>query len=232
MYGATKSVKGIALIAGVLFFIVMLTGHSITFINFPERDLMDLLPMLEHGWKHVGLGTLLLSNTWIELLFLLTIPFKDIKEKRLLLIWTLGLIANLFMMLSTISGVIMTFGLGQAESFVYPALEIVRIIDINFIDRLDVYALILMTFGSYIRCSLFLKISYTQFKHIIVINSNKWLNITLFITLSIFIGILAYFMGETSLRFESTLTFYAYTFVLYPLRSEERRVGRELKYRE
>src|SRR5690625_2526550 len=167
MYGATKSAKGIALTAGILFFTVMFTGHSITFINFPERDLLDLLPILENGWKPVFFGTILLSNVWIELLFLLVIPIKDIQEKRFLTVLILGLIANVIMMLSTMSGAIMTFGLGQAESFIYPALEIVRIIDLDFIDRLDIYALILMTFGSYIRGSLFLKISHEQIKNLL-----------------------------------------------------------------
>src|SRR5690625_140542 len=70
IYGATKSVKGIALTAGVLFFTVMFTGHSITFINFRERELFDLLLLLEYGWKPVLLGTLLLITVWIELLFI------------------------------------------------------------------------------------------------------------------------------------------------------------------
>ena len=216
MYGASKSIKGIALTAGILFFTVMFTGHSITFINFPERDLLDLLPLLENGWKPVFFGTILLSNVWIELLFLLVIPIKDIKEKRLFSVLSLGLIANVLMMLSTMSGAIMTFGLGQAESFIYPALEIVRIIDIDFIDRLDVYALILMTFGCYIRGSLFLKVSYMQVKNLISSNQN-WINKTLFITLSTIIGFITYYMGYTRMRFEAALFVYAHSILLYPI---------------
>src|SRR5690625_2043956 len=82
MYGARQSTKGLALTAGILFFVVMLTGHSITFMNFPDRDLLDLLPLLENGWTPVWLGTILLSNVWIEALFLIIIPIKDIREKR------------------------------------------------------------------------------------------------------------------------------------------------------
>jgi len=216
MYGATKSVKGIALTAGILLFTVLLTGHSIKFINFPERDLSDLFPILEFGWKPVYLGVVLLSNTWIELLLLLVIPIKSIHEKRTLTVWIVGLGANVIMMISTMTGAIMTFGLGQTESFVYPALEIVRIIDIDFIDRLDVYALILMTFGCFVRGSLFLKLGYSQVKNLISYNK-KWLHLTLFIILSMIIGILAYYMGETRIRLEYFLIVYAYSFVLYPL---------------
>ena len=216
MYGARKSVKGIALTAGILFFTVMLTGHSISFVNFPERDLFELLPFLENGWKPVWLGTILLSNTWIEALFLIVIPIENIREKRFLFVWGLGILANVIMMLSTMSGAIMTFGLGQAESFVYPALEVVRIINLNFIDRLDVYALILMTFGSYIRCSLFLRISYHQVSNLFNV-AHKWIKLLIFILVSFLVGITAYYMSESRMRFESSLIVYAYTVILYPL---------------
>ena len=216
MYGATKTVKGIALTAGILFFTVMFTGHSITFINFPERDLNDLLPLLENGWKPVWLGTMLFSTTWIEALFLIVIPIENIREKRFLFVWFLSVLANITMMLSTLSGAIMTFGLGQAESFTHPALEIVRIVNLNFIDRLDVYAVILMTFGSYIRCSLFIKISHRQARNLFNIE-HKWISLGLFLLISILIGVIAYFIGETRIHFESGLIAYAYTIVLYPL---------------
>lgn len=215
IYGATKSVKGIALTAGVLFFTVMFTGHSITFINFRERELFDLLPLLEYGWKPVLLGTLLLSNVWIELLFILVIPIKSMREKRIFAVWSLGIIANVMMMLSTISGTIMTFGLGQSESFVYPALEIVRIIDIDFIDRLDVYALILMTFGCFIRGSLFLKLSHEQVKSFLH-KDKKWLHVISFIIVAILIGLISYYMGETRVRLEYFLIIYAYSIIFYP----------------
>lgn len=216
MYGASKQVKGIALTAGILFFTVMFTGHSITFINFRERDFFDMLPLLEYGWKPVFIGAIFLSNVWMELLFLLVIPFQNIRERGLFTVWIVGLLANVIMMLSTMSGTIMTFGLGQAERFVYPALEIIRIIDIDFIDRLDVYALILMTFGSYIRGSLFFKLSHQQIKCLMP-SCKKWVSHTCFILLGVVVGVLTYFMGETRLRFESSLIVYSYSIILFPL---------------
>lgn len=214
MYGATKDVKGIALTAGIVLFVVMFTGHSITFINFRDRDLFDILPLLEYGWKPVFIGAILLSNVWIEMLFLLVIPLKNNQEKGLLIIWIIGVFANVIMMLSTMSGTIMTFGLGQAEQFIYPALEIIRIIDIDFIDRLDVYALILMMFGSYIRGSLFFIVGYQQIKNLIP-SSRKWIDVIWFILLGIIVGILTYIMGETRMRFETSLVVYSYTIFLF-----------------
>ena len=216
MYGSSKGIKGIAITAGLLFFTVMFTGHSITFINFPERDLHDLLPLLENGWKPVFFGTILLSNVWIELLFLLIIPIKNIQEKRLFSVLLLGLIANIIMMLSTMSGAIMTFGLGQAENFIYPALEIVKIVDLDFIDRLDVYALILMTFGCYIRGSLFLKICFGQIQNVISLGE-KWQNNVIFTLLSVLIGFLAYYLSITRANLEAALSVYVHSIILYPI---------------
>ncbi len=216
MYAALKSTKAIALTAGILFFTVMFTGHSITFINFRDRNFLDLMPFLEDGWIPVILGTILLSNVWIELLFLIIAPIKSNKEKRLLFVWMLGVFANVMMMLSTMTGVIMTFGLGQSKSFNYPALEIVKIININFVDRLDVYALILMTFGSYIRCSLFLHITYNETIKLFLVN-NKWYKGIIFIIFSLLVGILAFYLSETRIRLEHALVYYAYTFLLYPI---------------
>ncbi|HEX6594743.1 MAG TPA: endospore germination permease [Bacillota bacterium] len=214
--GALKDVKGIALTASILFFIVMFTGHSLTFINFPERRLSDLLPVLEYGWKPVILGTVLLSTIWIELLFMLIIPIRNIREKRFYFVALLGVFANVVMILSTMSGAIMTFGLGQSQSFVYPALEIVRIININFVDRLDVYGLILMTFGSYIRCSLFMRISCDQILGFLG-KRKKWKNAVVYMSIAIIIGVLGYYMGYTRMNQEYFLTVYAYSIVLYPL---------------
>lgn len=216
IYGAAKNIKDIALIAGLLFFIVIISGHFLTFTNFPERELHDLLPVLEHGWTPVFWGTLLLSNVWIEFLFLLVISIKKPQEKRLLFIWFLGAAANVVMMFSTVTGVITSFGLGQAEDLVHPALEIIRIIDYDFIDRIDGYALVLMLLGSYIRVILFLRLSYDNVKAL-VSHDKKWVKWVIFSLLAFLIGILAYVMGETRMRVEYFLSVYAYSFVLYPL---------------
>src|SRR5699024_11236976 len=107
MYGTTKGVKGIALTDCILLFIVMLTGHSITFTNFRERDIYELMPFLEHGWKPVLLGALLFSTVWIELLFLLTIPLEPPCIKYTFTLWLFSVIANVFMMLSSSTGAMM-----------------------------------------------------------------------------------------------------------------------------
>ncbi len=214
--GALKDVKGIALTASILFFIVMFTGHSITFINFPERKLSDLLPLLEYGWKPVLLGAVLLSTIWIELLFMLMIPIRNIREKRFFWVALLGVFANMIMILSTMSGSIMTFGLGQTQHFVYPALEIVRIININFIDRLDIYGLILMTFGSYIRCSLFVRISCDRILYFLK-ERKTWKGILVYLTVGMIVGVFGYYIGHTRMNLEFFLSIYAYTIVLYPL---------------
>lgn len=155
IFAAQKGIKRIALTAGVLSFIAMVTGHTVTLMDSRKKDWTEIFPIFEYGWSPSVWGTMILISIWIELLLLLCIPLKNAREKHTFLIWTIGVLLNALMMFSTTTGTITIFGIGQADNFVYPALEIVRIISLGFIDRFDVYGLILMTFGVYIRCSLF-----------------------------------------------------------------------------
>lgn len=215
IYGTTKKVRGIALTSAILTLIVMFTGHSITFLNAGKREFDNIYPILEFGWMPPFWGAVVLMNVWIELFLLVLLPFRNIYEKRMFLVWSLGIFFNALMMLSTLTGTMMTFGLNQADNFVYPALEVVRIIDIGFFDRLDIYGLILMTFGTYIRCSLFLRLSYEQVAHLTP--ERKWVHYLAFgiFVLIIFIG--SMYIADSTARVADFVTIYAFSIVLYPL---------------
>ncbi|SFE73341.1 GerAB/ArcD/ProY family transporter [Alteribacillus iranensis] len=214
MYAASKGIKRIALTSSILAFITAITGHTVTLMDHPKKEWAYLQPILEFGWGPVLWGTLILISVWVELLFLLIIPFKDIKAKRIFLIWSLGIIINALMMLSTSTSAITIFGLGQAENLVYPAFSIVRIVDLGFIDRFDVYAVILMTFGVYIRCSLYLRIA-----HELTVESfqKKWKKYFVFMAYTAIVFIGSYYMVLNYYRLEGMIQAYAYSFILLPL---------------
>lgn len=118
------------------------------------------------------------------------------------------------MMNSTITGVITIFGLGQADNFTYPAQEIVRIINLGFIDRFDIYGMILMTFGSYIRCSLYFRLAYDMS---ISQSSSKWMK---WILLSIFAVLIFFgtlYVSKEHFRIEKAINIYTYMIVLFPI---------------
>ena len=152
VYTALKGVKRIALTAGILTFIGLITGHTVTLMDTWKKEWGYLLPLLEYGWTPVMFGTLLLMNIWIELFLLLVVPIQHIEAKRFYWFWVAGIFLNLLTMFSTTTGVITIFGLGQADNFIYPAFSITRIINLGFVDRFDIYSLLLMTIGVYVRC--------------------------------------------------------------------------------
>lgn len=214
IYAAIKGIKRIALTAGVLTFISLITGHTVTLMDSAKKDWGELTPILEFGWSPVFLGTLILISIWVELFILLFIPLKNIKEKRTFLIWSIAILLNALTMNSTTTGVITIFGLEQADNFLYPATEIVRIIQLGFIDRFDTYAMILMTFGTYIRCSLFFRFTYDLGVAPFV---SKWVKriVGAILILIVFFGTL--YISKEHYRLEETVNVYTYLILLYPV---------------
>lgn len=214
IYAAVKGIKGIALTAGVLAFFSIIIGHIVTLLTSPEKEWIQLRPMIEYGWSPVLLGTLIIVSIWMELLLLLCVPIKNIHEKRFFLIWVIGVLLNAIMMLSTTTGVIAIFGLDQAENFLYPASEGIRLITLGFLDRFDVYALFAMTFGTYIRCSLYLRLTYELS---ISKTTSKWGKRAIFAVFAIAAFFGAMFTVKDHLEVERLVIIYTYMIFLFPL---------------
>lgn len=214
LYAVGKGMKRIALTASILAFITALTGHTMTLMDAPKKEWSYLLPILEFGWAPVLWGILLLTSVWVELLFLLAIPLENIKEKRLFLVWVIGILLNALMILSTSTGTIAIFGLGQTENLVYPAFSLVRIVNLGFIDRFDVYAIILMTFGVYIRCGLYFRAAYEMS---LAADTRPWIKYSTFTGMSLFLFLGSYYLVKDYFAFEQALNLYAFSFLLIPI---------------
>lgn len=214
VYAALKGVKRIALTAGVLAILSAFAGHTVTLMDANKKEWGQLLPILEFGWSPVLWGTLIITSIWIELLVLLCVPIRNMKEKGMFLLWGIGILLNGLMMASTTTGVITIFGLGQADNFLYPAQEIVRVINLGFIDRFDIYGMVLMTFGVYIRSSLYLRIAYELGTSR---SSSKWFKKILFISFILLIVSSVIYITNIHFRLETAINLYAYMIVLYPI---------------
>ena len=215
LYAALKGIRAIALTAGILTILSMLTGHSVTLMANPNKEAGNLLPVLEFGLSAPLWGVAVLCSIWTELLFLLLVPINNIKEKRLFLLWTIGVLLNGLMMASTLTGSVLLFGMGQADEFMYPALEEVRIISLGFIDRFDIYGMMLMSYGCYIRTSLFLRLGY----NLIFpsrIHSSFW-GKALLVLFGAGAAALASFLANDHFKMMEMTMAYAWLVVLYPL---------------
>src|SRR5699024_10831526 len=139
---------------------------------------------------------------------------ENIRQKRFFLLWIVGTLIIGLTMFSTANGSITIFGLGQAQNFNYPAQEIVRLINLSFIDRFDIYGMILMTFGVYTRCSLFFRIAY-DFS--LPENSTKWPRRIVFLILVVLTFFGSVYLINERFRIEAAVQVYAYLVVLFPI---------------
>ena len=215
LYAARKGTKIIALTGMFIGLFALLTGHSISFIDMSEKDANNLLPFLEYGWTPVLWGTAVLISVWIELLFLLFLPLKNLHRERFLKFWIFGAVGICFTMLSTMTGTVMIFGMGQTDNFNYPALETVRILTLGFIDRFDIYGLILMSSGCYIRSSLFFRICYEQMAP--RKTPNRWVKQVVFWGLGILINALSILIGQNFFRVKYFTILYTNAILLTPI---------------
>lgn len=215
-YAVLKGVRSISLIGTMLGIIGMITGHSVTAMATPRKDIANMLPMLEFGVTGPLIGILVICSIWIELLFLLVIRIENVGEKRLFLLWTVGVLLNALMMLSTLTGSVMIFGFGQADEFTFPALETVRIIHLGFIDRFDIYGMMLMSFGCYIRTSLYLRLAFQLMLPAQQESATAGGKVLLWL-LGIGVAISAYLLAKEHDTMVRTSIFYSWFVFLYPL---------------
>lgn len=159
LYGARKGIVNIIWTSVVLAFVGLVTGHTITLILLHMKDWNNLLPMLQHGWVPPIKGALLITSMWAEFSILLFIPLQSEHRSHLFSTWSVGVLLDILMIISTGTGAVTIFGLELARNFTYPALESVRLMSLGFIDRFDIYGMILMLFGCYSKVALY--ISFT-----------------------------------------------------------------------
>lgn len=214
LYASVKGYKEISLTAGILFLIIFVTGITIVLMDIDKKDWSEIFPLLEFGWSPPLWGSLILISVWVELLLLLCIPIKNIREKGFFLLWIIGILISGLTILLTTTGAITIFGLGQARNFNYPAQEILRIINFGFIDRIDIYGMVLMTFSIYIRCSLFFRISYELS---LPENSSKWQKRILFFIFTVITFFGTLYLSKENLRIEKAIDIYTYMIILFPI---------------
>ncbi len=187
----------------------LLTGSSVTFISTPMKDFSHLLPILEYGIKPVFWGVWLVLSIWTELLFLLIIPIKTENNVKFIRLWMINSGIQAFMMIMPVVGVIAMFGLGFAMSLTYPTEEILRNIHLFIIERFDIYGLILMTFGAYIRTVLYFQLGWELFFPIKETRKAvlTWNHLWMLLTFSAF-AVVAWYLAKDHARIEQTITLY------------------------
>lgn len=212
VYSLARGIKVIAWVAGLLTLTIMISGHTITVLLSPQREWRHLLPMLEHGWGPIMLGTVLLCAIWTEFFVITVVTYQKARSRGMLYILLVGAFANTIMMLSVAAGTISIFGFEHTNNMLYPVLSSVRMVTLGFIDRFDVYGLALMTFGCFIRCALFMHATIECLPKKIT----KYRTILIYI-LGTLLFITSLFLYQNKLQYEEMIRYYVVTLVLWVL---------------
>ena len=133
-------------------FTVLLVGVLVA----KDLDLRHYLPVLEQGWKPVIDGSLPLfghvAQGYIILMFL---PF--VQSVRGIYAWSFGTLAGLLAMLGVGVMAIGVFGAEVTARFAYPALELVRMINVReFIQHLDAAMMVVWFDGIFLKYAILL----------------------------------------------------------------------------
>lgn len=150
---------GIEVISRVSEWIIILnilTGIFVSLALKPEKDYKKLLPILENGIEPIIPVALVILALFGEMIVLLMVNVEKPSPKSFSFrkVYILSFIANLIIFPSTAAGAIAIFGDAQATKFMYPVESMVRLINVGFIERFDIYGLTIMSVSAYLRLAL------------------------------------------------------------------------------
>jgi spore germination protein (amino acid permease) len=156
LFAANAGLRSIAIIAGILLPVVILTGDLVMSANFKYKDYSLLFPVMEFGAEPIWKGVYYAAGGLLELIGILF--FQEHLSKRprfgnlmLVIILLAGLI------LGPLMGSIAIFGPNEAAEQRYPAFEQWRMVQLGqYIAHLDFFSIYQWLSGTFIRVSLVL----------------------------------------------------------------------------
>lgn len=136
--------------------VLILLGLLAMGLTMPYKELSLLLPILQHTPGEIWHGGVTFVTMFCEMVvFLMFTKHVDSVQKlpkqSLLLTFVI-----LVMFIGPVTGPVMMFGERGAQMFAYPTYTEIQYIDISeVLDRLDIIGVLLWTFGSFFRASIF-----------------------------------------------------------------------------
>lgn len=154
-YSLRKGMISLADLAGLLTFSTMITGTTMSLAISGRRHYGYFLPIGEHGIYPIIMGAALFVPIWTELFFLGFLPRDGTKKGSWIKTYVWIVAVNTLIFVGHSEGAISVFGLEQSKNLNFPMLSATKAISLGFIDRFDVYGLLLMLFGAFIRVALY-----------------------------------------------------------------------------
>ncbi|MGO0059534.1 endospore germination permease [Brevibacillus fluminis] len=151
---ARSGIKVLAITNGILLPFIVVFGYFVAIGNFPHKDYLLLLPVMENGVGPVLTGMIYAGSGFCELFFVLLLGHTvsgRVRYRTLLLL----LVILVGLTLGPLTGAIAEFGTVEASKQRYPAYEQWRILQLGrFIEHVDFFSIYQWLSGAFVRISL------------------------------------------------------------------------------
>lgn len=159
----------------ILLPLLIVTGIMAWSLTFPFKEYQRLLPFLENGVAPVLYGSIPLMGLIAEMVAMGMIQ-PAVKDQHSL--WkynSIGMLLITLMFIGPLTGPVAMFGLKAAASLYYPTFNEIEFIYLGeFIQNLQVLAIILWLFGSFGRISFFYYASVRGLAQVLGLSHNRW----------------------------------------------------------
>ena len=155
-YTVHLGIEVISRVAEWIIILNILAGIFVSVALKPVKDYHKLLPILEHGLNPIIPVALVILALFGEMIVMLMVNVnkEDKKSYSYRKIYIISFIANLFIFPSTAAGAVAIFGVTQAQKLIYPVESMVRLINVGYLERFDIYGLTIMSVSAYLRLAL------------------------------------------------------------------------------
>ncbi|KUO94651.1 GerAB/ArcD/ProY family transporter [Ferroacidibacillus organovorans] len=136
--------------------LLLFLGILASLLAMPDRDYAQIMPMLSHGLRPVWRGTLILVTMVSEMVVFNMITPDIQKKEHFVKQGAIMALVLMVMMLGPIVGPVMIFGEKIAQILAYPTFAELQYLDAKpLLERLDLFGVVLWTFGAYFRVAIF-----------------------------------------------------------------------------
>ena len=155
-YVVWHGIEVLARVSQIIVPIVLLVVLAATFLLFPQMNFSNLLPLFDLPIKDYIHGTQIIAAIpFGELVAILTITFALNNTSHI----SRNTLVSLFLgaLLLVIITIRNTAVLGNTEAFlISPSYQVVRLINIGFLSRMDILFALIHTFALFLKCSILL----------------------------------------------------------------------------
>ncbi len=146
----------LARINQIIAVIVVLILIVTTLILLPKMDFSNLVPLMESSLKDFLHGSQIMAEIPLgEIVIFLTLTFGLNNTQKLTQNWLLGLFFGFLLLLMVTTRNTAVLG-NTEELLISPSYQVVRLINIGLLSRMDILFAMGYTFGMFLKCSILL----------------------------------------------------------------------------